>query len=692
MRAMRVRGITMPRVKNKILRALGLRFPQLAPSTPMYSIVYPSDWQTIGLRPDILIRAHDPAVDVEACILSGEDVVRYGAANAPVLERVPLAWNARLQLLAGRAQLPRNGNYVICLKNPKDGALRGASGIVVDERVDQWAQCFSRMLQRRTRLRASSQMRPAGAGSNPLFSIITTVYNTDADYLDELAGMVIDQTFADFEWLLLDNGSERVETTQAIARVASRDRRIRNFRVDANVHIIRGNRYLLERARGQFIVPIDSDDLLYPDALEILAERCGVDGAADVFFSDEQKVTPFGAPSELIWRPEWSQLFALSTCPAAHLLVYRREKGLEAGVYTEEYARGSHDWDTMLRLVDRGVRPERIPEVLYGWRMHPQSSALTQNAKDYLLASQTEVIRNSLCRRGLEHLFEFKPAIPAIGYYHLVRRRRDPKPLVVDFILRPQHARDVANLYRNLTVDYPDVRIRVLQLGRSGGWKTWPVRGRRGEWHVCGDAAALAAAVSEVPEGAFAKAIIDCGHRLESADWAWDAIGTLELHGETGIVTGPVLDRSRHVRSAGYVAGLDGFFGTPRVGQLLESIPGAVGLLRRHIMAAHSGFMVLRASVLKSLGGPSAIDHDDALHGIEYCLRARESGVLTAYTPGLIASRSRTLAWPVGSSAPSLQAAIMQRYGSIIARDPYYARYLELDSRHYGEIRSCCAD
>jgi hypothetical protein len=201
------------------------------------------------------------------------------------------------------------------------------------------------------------------------------------------------------------------------------------------------------------------------------------------------------------------------------------------------------------------------------------------------------------------------------------------------------------------------------------------------------DESELGAAVSDLPDGIFAKAVIDCDHRLTDSGWAWDAIGTLELDSDSGIVTGPIMNGNGRIASIGYFAGLDGFLGTPCPGQRLETAYGAIGFIRRHVTAAHSGFMVVRAGVIRQCGGPISVDGADALYGIEFCLRCLDRGVRTAYTPRMPAVRHKPFVFPVGSSDVPLRETLAARYGGRIAVDPYYSRYLVADSRHFAEIQ-----
>ena len=207
--------------------------------------------------------------------------------------------------------------------------------------------------------------------------------------------------------------------------LAARDSRVRFWRVENNLHIIGGNRFLLEHARGTYVIPVDGDDVVYPDALRIMSIFIAEHDEPDLLYSDEQKITLRGVASEMMWRPGWSNLAALSTCPAAHLMVFKRTLALEAGFYSADYARGSHDWDSALRLATRTSHVVHVPFVLYGWRMHPGSAAINVDSKNYLAESQKSVVRHALERLGLADRFDVAKACDVLGYYHAVRRQHD---------------------------------------------------------------------------------------------------------------------------------------------------------------------------------------------------------------------------------------------------------------------------
>ena len=132
--------------------------------------------------------------------------------------------------------------------------------------------------------------------SNTKFSITTTVWNTDPIFLNELFRTISAQIHGNFEWLILDNGSTNSATRECLSFLTSKEPRIQLFRVEKNIHIIGGNRYLVERATGDYIVPVDSDDVLYSDSLAILASTIESSKRPALLYSDEQKVATDTSP------------------------------------------------------------------------------------------------------------------------------------------------------------------------------------------------------------------------------------------------------------------------------------------------------------------------------------------------------------------------------------------------------------
>ena len=100
----------------------------------------------------------------------------------------------------------------------------------------------------------------------PLVSVIMTSYNYGS-YISKAIESVLDQTFADFELVVIDDGS-RDDSRDIIRKYASRDSRIKYVFNSANMGIAGTKNEGIRRSAGKFIGFLDSDDLWARDKLE----------------------------------------------------------------------------------------------------------------------------------------------------------------------------------------------------------------------------------------------------------------------------------------------------------------------------------------------------------------------------------------------------------------------------------------
>lgn len=114
----------------------------------------------------------------------------------------------------------------------------------------------------------------------PLISIITRAYNVE-DYIGECAESVLNQTFENFEWIVLENGSTD-NTGKILEKYARKDKRIRLFVNKKNYIKMEPSEEgeynyldLLKETKGKYITNLDSDDFLHKDYLKILYEAAG---------------------------------------------------------------------------------------------------------------------------------------------------------------------------------------------------------------------------------------------------------------------------------------------------------------------------------------------------------------------------------------------------------------------------------
>ena len=99
----------------------------------------------------------------------------------------------------------------------------------------------------------------------PLVSIITPAYNCSS-FLMETFNSVINQTYVNWEWIIVDDCSTD-KTPDIINEILSLDKRIRCFRTEQNSGAAKSRNIGIKNANGRFISFLDSDDLWEPNKL-----------------------------------------------------------------------------------------------------------------------------------------------------------------------------------------------------------------------------------------------------------------------------------------------------------------------------------------------------------------------------------------------------------------------------------------
>jgi glycosyltransferase involved in cell wall biosynthesis len=106
--------------------------------------------------------------------------------------------------------------------------------------------------------------------ASPVFSVTTPVYNGDP-FIHRTYATLRAQTFTDWEWVVVDDGS-RDGTADRVRAIAALDPRVRLISYPTNRGRQHARNLSLQEARGDWIVIWDADDMYYPDRLAVAAE------------------------------------------------------------------------------------------------------------------------------------------------------------------------------------------------------------------------------------------------------------------------------------------------------------------------------------------------------------------------------------------------------------------------------------
>lgn len=146
-----------------------------------------------------------------------------------------------------------------------------------------------------------------------MISVIMLTYNREV-LVSRAIESILAQTYRDFEFIIVDNGSTD-HSGQIADEYAEQDARIQVIHRERG-NIGSGRNTGLDAAKGEYITFIDDDDWAEPDFLEFLlnlVEKNGADvsicGAADKVFEEKKIMTAEEALIELMWRKKYNMAF-----------------------------------------------------------------------------------------------------------------------------------------------------------------------------------------------------------------------------------------------------------------------------------------------------------------------------------------------------------------------------------------------
>ncbi len=237
----------------------------------------------------------------------------------------------------------------------------------------------------------------------PLVSVVTPVYNAER-HLAEALESVLGQTLADFELVVLDDGSTDC-SPDVIRRFAQRDRRI-VARFGARRGVAAARNECVEVARAELLAVMDADDVAEPNRLEVQLAYLERHPACVALGGQMLYVDEAGDP---LWP---SQLPLDHDTIDARLMaghggalanptaMLRRVAVLKVGGYRRDFQFGAEDFDLLLRLAEVG-QLANVSDRLVRYRLHPESLSARCAAGQF--EEMVDAIRSASARRGVAY-------------------------------------------------------------------------------------------------------------------------------------------------------------------------------------------------------------------------------------------------------------------------------------------------
>lgn len=208
--------------------------------------------------------------------------------------------------------------------------------------------------------------------TTPSVSVVMPAYNA-AKYLREAIDSILSQTFTDFEFIIINDGSSDL-SKQIIQSYT--DSRIVYIENEQNSGICVTLNKGLDAARGRYIVRMDSDDIALPHRLAIQVDymdknpNVGVAGCMVERFYDDDILKHDFPPSETDFYQCKADLL-LSTCVAHPATIIRKSILDKHNLRYDDFFRGMEDYHLWWRMA-RHTFITNIPRVLLKYRIHKE--------------------------------------------------------------------------------------------------------------------------------------------------------------------------------------------------------------------------------------------------------------------------------------------------------------------------------
>ena len=206
---------------------------------------------------------------------------------------------------------------------------------------------------------------------NKLVSIIVPCYN-QAHFLGESLQSVLNQTYSNWECIIVNDGSQ--DNTKSIADSwCNNDKRFK-YLEKTNGGLSSARNAGITISKGEYILPLDADDILHESFLSTLVPELNNDDALAIvscyskfFFKNKENIV-----HEL--KPIGTTYHALlfENCLIATSL-YRKQCWEDVGGYDETMKKGFEDWEFWLAITKQGWTFKIIEEFLFFYRKQKQS-------------------------------------------------------------------------------------------------------------------------------------------------------------------------------------------------------------------------------------------------------------------------------------------------------------------------------
>lgn len=335
-----------------------------------------------------------------------------------------------------------------------------------------------------------SQLAARALHDGPLLSILLPVCDPAPEFLDEILHSLFAQSYPHWQLCLADDASTRpvvLERLERLEQLATHDPRICLIRRPLRGGIGAATTSAATLAKGDWLLFVDHDDRLAPDALLHVVAASRQQPDATALYSDSRMTDRNGVVLHHYRKSEWAPETLLHLNYINHLSAFRRDLYDAIGGIAAD-CDGSQDWELWLRASRHpAFLPVHLPHALYDWRAGEGSLAYASSAKpEALSAAQRALQRHLHAQLGRSDIVT-APADGAAGLRHHWPAELQPLTAIIPTHRNPD---DLARLIASLAAcDYPALQVLFIanRVEDAASLALLDAAARRPGWQVLRD-------------------------------------------------------------------------------------------------------------------------------------------------------------------------------------------------------------
>ncbi len=222
-----------------------------------------------------------------------------------------------------------------------------------------------------------------------MISVVMSIYNEPIEWIRESIDSILNQTYKDFEFIIVNDNPLRIENRVLLNDYASKDKRIRLIENVTNLGLTKSLNIAVKSAKGEFIARMDADDISLPQRFEkqiVLMQNnpdCDYTASDAIIFSKGKEDILRKTPKD---NNELAR-FLFTSNPICHPSVIIKSQSVNQEHMYDEECLKSQDYELWLRFFVGGKKYIGLTEPLIKYRMSDQQISTKQVDSQALFAS-----------------------------------------------------------------------------------------------------------------------------------------------------------------------------------------------------------------------------------------------------------------------------------------------------------------